>query len=71
MIPCIISSREEDVDADAGVEQQEAEEGEEVADEMATSAPTTIATRMAIALIRVANARLHLKATRTMQPSRT
>ena len=59
------------MDVGAGVEEQEAEEGEEVADAMATSAPTSTATRMAIALIRATNARHLLKATRTMQPSRT
>ena len=71
MIRCIITIREEDVDAGAGVEQQEAEEGDEVADAMATSAPTSTATRMAIALIRATNAKLQRTATRTMLPSQT
>ena len=71
MIPCTISNREEDVDADAGVEEQEAEEGEEVADAMATNAPINTVTHMATALTTVTNSRHHLTATRTMQPSRT
>ena len=71
MIPCIISSREEDVDANAGIEEKEAEEGEEVVAAMETSAPTITATRMAIAPTIVTNARRHLRATRTMQLSQT
>ena len=75
MIQCTISIREEDVDGDgdgdAGVEDQEAEEGEEVADAMTISAPTNTVTRMATALTIVMNARLQQRATVTMQLSRT
>ena len=59
------------MDVGAGVEEPEAEEGDEVVDAMETSAPTSTVTRMEIALIRATNVRLLLKATRTMQPSRT